>query len=104
MTGVLRVEPEKLISTAQQFSQSASSVQGITSNMLETVQELKATYAGEAANTYYTKAQSLQESINKMIRMIQEHSTDLQTMASFYQEGVRTAQEEAASLKTDPIV
>ncbi len=104
MTGVLRVTPEKLISTAQQFSQSASSVQGITSNMLETVQELNTTWSGEAATAYYTKAKSLQESINKMVRMIQEHSTDLQTMASFYQESERTAQEVAASLKTDPIV
>ena len=104
MTGVLRVTPEKLISTAQQFSQSASEVQRITANMLETVQGLNSTWSGEAATAYYTKAKSLQPSISKMIRMIQEHSTDLQTMGVNYQESEKTAQEVAASLKTDVII
>lgn len=104
MTGVLRVTPEKLISTAQQFSQSSSTVQSITSNMLETVTQLNSTWSGEAATAYYTKAKSLQESMNKMVRMIQEHSTDLQTMASNLQEGEKGALEVANQLKTDVIV
>ncbi len=104
MTGTLRVTPEKLISTAQSFSSSAGTVQNLTSNMLSIVDSLNSTWAGEAATAYYTKAHGLQESINKMIRMINEHSTDLQAMAQAYQEAERTNQEKATALKTDIIV
>ena len=104
MTGTLRVTPEKLISTAQSFSSSAGTVQNLTSNMLSIVDSLNSTWAGEAATAYYTKAHGLQESINKMIRMINEHSTDLQAMAQAYQEAERTNQENATALKTDIIV
>lgn len=103
MTGTLRVTPEKLISTAQSFSTSAGTVQNLTSSMLSTIQSLNSTWAGEAASSYYKKASSLQPSINKMIRMINEHSTDLQAMAQAYQEAERTAQETANALQTDVI-
>lgn len=104
MTGTLRVTPEKLISTAQTFSSVAGTVQNLTSSMLQTVDSLNSTWAGEAATAYYNKAHGLQDSINKMIRMINEHSTDLQAMAQVYQEAERTGQETAAALKTDVIV
>ena len=104
MTGILRVTPEKLIASAQTFGTTAASVQNLTGNMLSTVESLSATYSGEAATAYYTKARSLQDSINKMVRMIQEHSTDLQVMAENYQAAERTAQETAAALQTDIIV
>lgn len=103
MTGILRVTPEKLISTAQSFSATAGTVQNLTTSMLSTVDSLNSTWAGEAATAYYSKAHSLQESINKMIRMINEHSTDLQAMAQAYQEAERTNQEKAAALKTDVV-
>jgi len=103
MTGTLRVTPEKLISTAQSFSSSAGTVQNLTCSMLSTVDSLNGTWAGEAATGYYNKAHGLQESMNKMIKMINEHSTDLQAMAQVYQEAERTAQEAAAALQTDVI-
>jgi WXG100 family type VII secretion target len=103
MTGTLRVTPEKLISTAQSFSASAGNVQNLTASMLSTIDNLNSTWAGEAATAYYTKAHGLQESINKMVRMINEHSTDLQAMAQAYQEAEQTAQATAAALQTDII-
>ncbi len=103
MNGTLRVTPEKLISTAQTFSSTAGTVQNLTSSMLSTVEGLSGSWAGEAATAYYNKAKGLQESINKMVRMINEHSTDLQAMAQSYQEAERTAQETAATLQTDVI-
>ena len=99
----MRVTPEKLISTAQTFSSTAGTVQNLTSSMLSTVESLSGSWAGEAATAYYNKAKGLQESINKMVRMINEHSTDLQAMAQSYQEAERTAQETAAALQTDVI-
>lgn len=103
MTGTIRVTPEKLISTAQSFSSTAGSVQNLTSQMLATVDSLNSTWAGEGATAYYNKAHSLQESINKMIRMINEHSTDLQAMAQVFQEAEKKAQETAATLQPDAI-
>lgn len=103
MTGTVRVTPEKLISTAQSFSSTAGRIQNLTANMLSTVESLNSTYAGEAATAYYNKARSLQGSINKMVRMINEHSTDLQAMAQEYQNAEKTAQETAAALQTDVI-
>ena len=103
MNGTLRVTPEKLISTAQTFSSTAGTVQNLTSSMLSTVESLSGSWAGEAATAYYNKAKGLQESINKMVRMINEHSTDLQAMAQSYQKAERTAQETAATLQTDVI-
>jgi len=104
MTGSLRVTPEQLISTSQTFSSDAGKVQNLTSSMLATVDSLNGTWAGEAATSYYNKAHGLQESINKMVRMINEHSTDLQAMAQEFQTAERTAQEQANALKTDVIV
>lgn len=103
MTGTLRVTPEKLISTAQDFTSSAGTVQNLTASMISTVDSLNGTWAGEAATAYYQKAHGLQDSINKMVRMINEHATDLTAMAQTYQEAERTGQETAAALKTDVI-
>ena len=103
MTGTLRVTPERLIATAQSFSSTSGTVQNLTSNMMATVDSLNSTWAGEAATAYYTKMHGLQESINKMIRMIQEHSTDLQAMAQVYAEAEAAGQEAAAALQTDVI-
>ena len=104
MNGTLRVTPEQLISTAESFSSSAASVQNLTSSMLSTVDSLGSTWAGEATSAYYNKAHSLQDSINKMVRMIQEHSTDLKAMAQVYQEAESASQQNAQALQTDVIV
>ncbi len=104
MTGTLRVTPEKLISTAQSFSSSAGTVQNLTSRMLSTIKALNSSWAGEAATAYYNRANSLQPSINKLVRMINEHSTDLQAMAQNYKAAEDTAKTTAAALKTDVIV
>ena len=103
MNGILRVTPEKLIASAQQFSSSAATVQNLTNTMISTVDALNGTWSGEAATSYYQKAHGLQDSINRMIRMINEHSTDLQAMAQVYQEAERAGQESAAALQTDVI-
>lgn len=103
MTGTLRVSPERLKASAQSLASSAASVQQLTGNMLSTVDGLNSTWAGEAATAYYNKAHGLQDSINKMVRMIQEHSTDLQVMATEYEQAEKTAQETAAALQTDVI-
>lgn len=104
MTGTLRVTPEKLIAAASQFQASASEVKTITQSMMDIVTELKPTWEGEAASMYYTKLSSEQNDVNKIIRMIQEHSSDLQEMGTEYQNKIVKTQQIASSLKIDQIV
>ncbi len=104
MNGSLRVSPEKLSAAAQKFNSSAATVQRITQNMTGEVKALNHSWAGEAASAYYRKVEGLQESINKMVRMIQEHSTDLEAMSQNYKEAEKKNEEKAQSLKTDVIV
>ena len=104
MTGTLRVTPEELMSTANSFSATAGTVQNLTGQMISTIDSLSGIWEGDGATAYYTKAHGLQDSINKMIRMIQEHSTDLQDMAKTYQSAESSVQETAGALQTDIIV
>lgn len=103
MTGNLRVTPEKMISVAAQFSQSDSTVNGLTNNMMDIVTQLNSTWAGEAATAYYTKLKGLEGDMQKLHRMIQEHATDLQDMAKTYQEAEKANLQTANELKTNEI-
>lgn len=104
MNGILRVSPEKLSATAKQFSASAGTVQRLTDSMMSEVKELNHSWAGEAATAYYRKMEGLQDSIRKMVRMIGEHSTDLEAMSQVYKEAEQKNESAAKALKTDIIV
>jgi len=55
------------------------------------------------ATAYITKFKGLENSIQLMVRMIQEHATDLEEMAKVYQESDKGAADEASGLVTDVI-
>lgn len=104
MTGNLRVTPEKMISVSGQFGQSDSKVNSLTQSMMDIVNQLNSTWAGEAATGYYTKLKGLSGDMQKLHRMIQEHTTDLQDMARTYQEAEKANLQTANALKTNEIV
>lgn len=104
MTGNLRVTPEKLISTSSQFQSSDQKVNNLTRSMLDIVGQLNSTWAGEAATEYYNKLKALDPDMQKLHTMIQEHTTDLQEMATAYQEAEKANLQTASSLKTSGIV
>lgn len=104
MTGNLRVTPEKLISTSTQFGQSDGKVNNLTQSMMDIASQLNSTWAGEAATGYYTKLKGLQADMQKLHKMIQEHTTDLQEMAKAYQEAEKANVQTANALKTNEIV
>ena len=103
MTGNLRVTPEKLISVSGQFAQSDSTVNGLTQNMMDIVTQLNSTWTGEAATAYYSKLKGLEGDMQKLHRMIQEHTTDLNDMAKTYQEAEKANLQTANELKTNEI-
>lgn len=84
MNGIIKVDPQKLISTAEEFSGTGNQVKTLSDNMISITDSLKTAWEGEAANTYNTKFHQLQDDMEKMHRMIQEHVRDLTEMAQQY--------------------
>lgn len=104
MTGSLLVTPEQLISTSSDFSTHMQQVRQITTSMTDTVKSLTGQWEGEASTAYQNKFNELQDDINKMAAMIQEHVTDLQEMARQYQDAEKASQELASSLAGDVLI
>lgn len=84
MEGYIKVAPETLASTAGEFGGQATQLQGLTSEMMSLIESLSGAWTGEASAAYLAKFRGLQPDMDKMFRMVQEHSTDLQDMANAY--------------------
>lgn len=104
MEGTLRVTPEQLESAANEFSSKGTVVGNLTGEMTRLVEGLASVWEGEAATAYTTKFRQLDDDIQKIVRMIQEHSTDLNEMARVYRDAETANQDEIAGLAGDVIV
>lgn len=104
MTGQLLVTPEKLIATSQEFASTATQVQALTNQMIETINSLASTWAGEAHTTYYTKFSGLNNDMARIHKMIMEHSNDLTEMANNYKQAEGKNVETDSALQPDVIV
>ncbi len=60
-------------------------------------------WSGEAAEAYKRKFQQLQDDIDRMVNMIDEHVKDLMQMADVYERAENANKELANSLKDDVI-
>lgn len=103
MEGILKVTPEKLISTSQEFQQSGGRIRNLTQEMVSMVDSLKAVWEGEAATAYSTKFHQLDDDMEKMHRMIDEHVRDLEEMARQYQTAEAINTESGNALAGDVI-
>lgn len=104
MNGTLKVTPEKLTAAAQEFQTQGNSVSSLTSEMMNLVTSLSTIWEGEAGQAYITKFKGLEDDIQLMIRMINEHVTDLNEMARQYQDAETTILDEINTLSSDVIV
>ena len=104
MTGIIRVNPNDLINAAAGFGTRGSTVSALTSEMTTLVTGLSADWEGEAATTYITKFKGLEDDIQLMNRMIQEHVTDLQEMAAKYTDVESENVQAASTLSSDVII
>lgn len=84
MDGIIKVDPQKLISTANEFDTTGGQVKNLTDQMLSIVDSLKPVWEGEAATTYNTKFHQLEDDMGRMYRMVTEHVKDLNEMAQQY--------------------
>ena len=69
--GIIKVNPEQLMSTAGEFGGQANSLQTLTGNMMNLVTSLTNAWQGEASTAYIGKFQGLQDDMDKMFKMIQ---------------------------------
>jgi WXG100 family type VII secretion target len=104
MEGIIKVTPEQLISTANEFSTVGTTVNNLTSEMTNTVNSLNQVWEGDAAKAYNTKFKGLEDDIQKLNSMIQEHVKDLTAMAQVYQNAEKASIDEINTLSSDVII
>ncbi|MDD6729100.1 MAG: WXG100 family type VII secretion target [Eubacteriales bacterium] len=104
MTGILKVTPEQLIATANEFQSIGTTVRNLTGEMTNIVTGLSSIWEGEAATAYTAKFNGLQDDIERLHAMITEHVTDLNDMANVYSNAEKTELDEIATLSSDVIV
>lgn len=93
MTGTIKVSPDKLTQTAEEFRTEGSRMNSLVSQMINMVGSMNSTWEGEAATAYTNKFRSLENDLQVLNRMIQEHVNDLTQMANLY----RTTEQDNAS-------
>lgn len=105
MAGYLKVTPEKLQQTAASFAAKASQVNNLASQMASIASSLTGTvWTGTAQTAYTGKLNSLQADVQRINKMVQEHSDDLIQMAATYQSAESSSESLASSLSTNVIV
>ena len=103
MEGILKVTPEKLMSTADEFQTTGGQVRSLTQEMISIVDSLKSSWEGEAATAYSTKFHQLEDDMEKMHRMIDEHVKDLNEMANQYKTAESANVDTSSALTGDVI-
>ena len=105
MAGILRVTPEKLQSTAASFESTGSNIMNLTQQMTSIVTGLSGQiWSGEAATSYVNKFNGLQDDMERIHKMVQEHSKDLQEVAQQFISAENANKDLANSLSSDVIV
>lgn len=104
MEGIINVAPEKLIEAAGEFGSQSKQLQGITTQMMELITAAANIWTGDAAAAYITKFKGLQDDMDRMSRMVQEHSSDLQEMATAYNTAETKNAQTAGALNDNIII
>lgn len=105
MNGIIKVETSKLTRTANQFNATGNNIKSITSNMTSIVNSLSGViWQGNASMAYKKKFNDLQDDINRIVKMINEHVEDLNQMAREYDAAEARNISVANSLSGDVIV
>lgn len=85
MTGTIKVDTAKLRSTAGSLQGTGNQIKSLTGQMTSLVNALSGSvWEGDAAAAYRKKFAALQDDMNRMASMINEHVKDLGEMAAEY--------------------
>jgi WXG100 family type VII secretion target len=103
MDGILRVDPQQLISVSQTLGSDGTSVRNLMTQMIDLINGLSSVWTGDAATTYTRQFTGLQDDMEKINAKIQEHVSDLNDMATAYAQSEDASNQTAGGLKTDVI-
>lgn len=103
MQEILKTTPEQLKNKAAEFSTEGKSLKNLTNEMLSVVSG-NGTWQSTASQAYKKRFSKLQDDMNKMYRMIDEHSRDLTAIANQYSKTENENKQLANSLPIDVIV
>lgn len=104
MEGILKVSTEQLRSSASELSSQGQQISALTSEMTNIITGLGSVWEGVASQSYIQKFRGLDDDIQRMNRMIQEHVTDLNDMAQAYDEAERQASDLTNTLSSDVLM
>ena len=103
MEGYLKVTPEQLKKTAQEFMTTGEKINSLTQEMVSIITSLKGVWQGEAAENYFNRFMGLEDDIAGINSMINEHVSDLNEMANTYQSAEEAGIEAGAALSSDVV-
>lgn len=98
---VIKVDYADLDKAATDFNTRLGEVKKITSNMMKAINDAGSTWTGEASAKYIGKFNKLQDDMEKMHNMINEHITDLTEMSKKYKSAEEQNAQVASRLKED---
>ena len=102
MANLIKVETGRLRSAATQFASTSSQIKSATNSMTAAVGQLSgAVWSGEAAATYVSKFNQLNDEIMRIDNMIKEHVSDLNMMADEYDKAEAENKETASALQSE---
>ncbi|MBR3200970.1 MAG: WXG100 family type VII secretion target [Mogibacterium sp.] len=102
MANTIKVETSRLKAAASEFSNTSAQIKNATNTMTQTVGQLSGSvWSGDAATAYANKFNGLQDEIQKIDKMIQEHVKDLNEMAAEYERAENEATQTASSLNSE---
>lgn len=104
MNGTLKVTPTQLQQTASSFQSTGNTVRTTTEQMMAIVKSLASVWEGDAATTFINKFNELQDDIERINAMINDHVTDLEEMANNYIQAETTNTDAPSGLNGNVIV
>lgn len=104
MEGTTKVTTEVLRSTATEFNNAMVQIQNLTTTMVDQVNGLSAKFQGDAATAYINKFNMLQDDINKLAAMVNEHVKDLNESADNFDRAENINVESANALQGDVLI
>lgn len=96
---VLKVTPEKLISTAEAITQKVNLIKNTLSGTLSKIQQIPSFWIGEAANLHIEK---LKEQVPRMEELIQNFTSDAAKLQAIAGNDRRTVDENKGKIESLP--
>lgn len=104
MENIIKVTPDVLINTSNEFSTQGSQIGSLTTQMMDLINGLPSSWVGEAGSTYVSRFAGLSDDMSRITNMITEHAEDLVEMAQNYITTEQQIGDMAQSLASDVIV